>query len=124
MTALIVEDDPEILDIISGYLEDLGMETEKVASAEEALDKSDKTSFDLYFIDIILPGMNGIELTKKIVSKNEKARVAVMTGGGEGVEIVNQILLDAAVDKGALHSLAKPFSFDDVKELVNHFSTL
>lgn len=124
MTVLIVEDDKDIIDLIEDNLSDLGFKVDKATSAEEALEMINRQKYNTYFIDIILPGMDGIELTKKIITEDKTAKIAVMTGGGEGVEIVNQILLDAAVGKGALHSLAKPFTFEDIKELVEHFESI
>jgi DNA-binding NtrC family response regulator len=123
MKALVVEDDKDILDIVSGYLKDLDLSVETASSAEEAIEKMASNRFDFYFVDIILPQMNGIELTKKIISHDKNSKVAVMTGGGEGIDIVNQILLDAAVHKGALHSLAKPFTYDDIADLVTRFKS-
>lgn len=121
MTVLLVEDNTEILEIVVRYLDEIGLSTKTAGSAEEALEIMNEYSFDYFFIDIILPRMNGIELTKKILNKNKNAIITVMTGAGEGVDIVNQILLDAALDKGALYSLAKPFTFEQLKELTNQF---
>ena len=119
MNVLVVEDDKDISEIVSGYLQDLDFSVKAAGSAEEALELIANDQFDLYFIDIILPEMNGIELTKKIVSIHPSSKIAVMSGGGEGFDIVNQVLLDAAVEKGAVVSLAKPFVFEDIEEVVN-----
>lgn len=118
MNVLVVEDDKDISEIVSGYLEDLDFSVNSAGSAEQALEMISDNKFDLYFIDIILPEMNGIELTKKIVSDHPSSKIVVMSGGGEGVDIVNQVLLDAAVEKGAVVSLAKPFTFRDIEEIV------
>lgn len=63
---LIVDDDKDIRNLISVYLENEGMRTQKVEDAIEALKLLEKREFDLIILDIIMPNMDGIEACMKI----------------------------------------------------------
>jgi CheY-like chemotaxis protein len=63
---LIVDDDKDIRNLISVYLENEGMRTQKVEDAIEALKLLEKREFDLIILDIMMPNMDGIEACMKI----------------------------------------------------------
>jgi two-component system cell cycle response regulator len=66
MKILIVEDNPASLKLVTHVLEDAGMEVLQATFAEEALDIIKKTSVDLVLTDIMLPGMDGLSLSRKL----------------------------------------------------------
>ena len=63
---LIVDDDDKIRDLLKNFLSENNFLISTAADATEALEKLNSISFDLIIIDIMMPGMNGYELTKKI----------------------------------------------------------
>lgn len=63
---LIVDDDKDIRNLISVYLENEGMRTQKVEDAIEALKLLEKREFDLIILDIMMPNMDRIEACMKI----------------------------------------------------------
>lgn len=65
---LYVEDNVRIAEITEMMLEDLGLQVIWAASAEEALQRLDamQEPFDLVFTDVVMPGMSGVELAKRI----------------------------------------------------------
>ncbi|MGI6393723.1 MAG: response regulator [bacterium] len=101
---LIVDDDRELLSTLKRYLELQGIKVSGATSGEEAAEILDKESFDLVLLDIILPGINGIEILKNIKEKNPDQKVIVMTAM---LSIENTI---AALREGAVEYLLKPFS--------------
>ena len=79
-SVLIVDDDKSILDLLKIWFTEEGYACEGVTDAVEALAMVEKDPFDFIFIDIVLPGINGLELTQKIKAFRPKTKVVVMTG--------------------------------------------
>jgi len=83
---LVVEDNPEVGTFSTELLQDLGYATEWVRSAAEALTilESDELAFDLVFSDVIMPGMNGVELAT-IIRDRYPGLPVVLTSGYSSV---------------------------------------
>ena len=79
LRVLFVDDEPLILHIISRFLNRSVM-AKTVTSAEEALDEIVAQHYDLCFLDIILPGMTGLDAMKIINELSPTTKVALMTG--------------------------------------------
>uniref|UniRef100_A0A7C4AIK4 Sigma-54-dependent Fis family transcriptional regulator n=1 Tax=Thermodesulfovibrio aggregans TaxID=86166 RepID=A0A7C4AIK4_9BACT len=105
---LIVDDEIGILDTVSGILEDEGYSTFTAQDAEDALHILEKEEIDLIFLDVWLPGMNGIEAIKKIKDKDSQIPVIMISGHGN-IEIAVQ-----AVKLGAFDFLEKPLSIERI----------
>jgi DNA-binding response OmpR family regulator len=65
-TILVVDDDPDILEIISLYLSNAGYHASTAANSAEALRKIRSIDFDLIILDIMLPGLSGTDLCRQI----------------------------------------------------------
>ncbi|MFJ7647376.1 response regulator transcription factor [Lysinibacillus sp. NPDC097279] len=100
---LIVDDDQAIRNLISVYLENEGMQTEKVEDAVEALKMLEKNKFDLIILDIMMPKMDGIEACLKI--REERSMPIIMLSAKS--EDMDKIKGLAA---GADDYLSKPFN--------------
>jgi PAS domain S-box-containing protein len=79
---LVVEDNPDVGEFSTELLEDLGYATEWARSADEALAMlaEDKSAFDLVFSDVIMPGMNGVDLATTIRDKYPGLPVVLTSG--------------------------------------------
>ena len=79
--ALIVDDEPDIVDILASLLEDIGWTPLPALSPEEALRIAAATPIDLVLCDICLPRMDGIELLQRMRARNliGKAPVVLMS---------------------------------------------
>ncbi len=111
---LIVDDSPTFLKAISHSLGDEGYVVEEALTPEEAMKKAERTSFDLFIIDINLPGMSGLELLSKIKTACKKEAFAsiIITAYGS---------LDTAVKAmraGAQDYLTKPLKLDELKDSI------
>ncbi|MDG2535195.1 PAS domain S-box protein [Sphingomonas sp. HITSZ_GF] len=80
LKVLLVEDSDHVRYFARQLLEDLGCEVVEAASGEEALERLKDNSVDLIFSDIVMPGMNGLELAKRVREQND--RVAVLLASG------------------------------------------
>lgn len=99
---LVVDDDEEFAEALTHVLELNGHTVETAVSGEEAVRKFRDDDFDITFLDVKLPGMNGLECFMQIRRVKPTARVIMMTGFSV------PHLLDRAVENGAWAVLRKP----------------
>lgn len=109
---LIVDDEKDLAEGLAEVVELEGHRAAVAFGGEEALDKIHGKSFDIIFLDVKFPGMNGVECSLKIGEEIPGARVIMMTGFR-----VEQVL-DQAVDNGAVAVLHKPSAPEEILELV------
>jgi len=109
----IVEDDLDLAEGLAESLELEGHEVEIAATGEAAISRFREQDFDLTFMDVKLPGKNGVESFLEIRALNPEARVMMMTGYSV------QSLLDEAMEGGALGVLRKPFDMEEAVNLAN-----
>ncbi|RLQ93606.1 response regulator transcription factor [Falsibacillus albus] len=100
---LIVDDDTDIRNLISVYLENEGMETTKAVDALEALKLLEREDFDLIILDIMMPKMDGIEACMKI--REERHMPIIMLSAKS--EDMNKI---HGLASGADDYMTKPFN--------------
>jgi len=105
-TILIVEDDEDIQQLVGYNLIKAGFLIEYSDSGEQALDKIKKLAPDLILLDLMLPGMDGIEVCKVLHSNNQTAEIPIimLTAKGEETDIVG------GLEVGADDYITKPFS--------------
>ena len=101
---LVVEDDISMSGFLSRSLVSRGFEVATARSAEEFMSKMLLEPFELALVDINLPGMDGITLTKEIKAMGSTCDIIIMTGDPN---VENAI---AAIKAGAYDFLVKPFS--------------
>ncbi|MFB1051734.1 response regulator transcription factor [Paraliobacillus sp. JSM ZJ581] len=99
----IVEDDPNIRDIVSAYLNKGGYQVSMADNAEDAWELTREKSPDMWILDIMLPGMDGYELCKKIRQQSEVPIIIISAKDEE----VDKIL---GLELGSDDYLTKPFS--------------
>ncbi|MDY6843426.1 MAG: sigma-54 dependent transcriptional regulator [Thermodesulfobacteriota bacterium] len=109
---LIVEDDALIRWSLSRDLKNEGYDISLASSGEEALEKFEEELPDLILLDIVLPGINGIEVLKKIRELDAEAPVVMMTALEEVQTAVTAMKL------GAYDYVSKPFKLEEVRKTV------
>lgn len=112
LRVLIVDDDQDFAESMAEVLEAQGHACELVFSGEEAVRRFGEEDFDIAFMDVKLPGKNGVESFLEIRKLKPHARVVMMTGYS-----VEQLLKQAS-DNGALGILHKPIALDDVFKIL------
>jgi two-component system response regulator HydG len=103
MSIMIVDDEKIIRVSFVEWFKKIGHQVEAAASGLEALEKLKKVPFDLLFVDIKMPGMNGIELLEKVKEEYPETIVIIITAYGSIDTAVNAMKL------GAADYLLKPF---------------
>lgn len=99
---LVVDDEKEIADLVSFYLESENFDVVACYSSKDALEQVQKTDFDLAILDIMLPGISGLELCKEI-RKNYNYPVIMLTAKDEEIDKIRGLML------GADDYMTKPF---------------
>ena len=110
---LVVDDDPEMVEILNAVISRKGFKVVGVGSGERALEELEKQHFNLIFLDLVLPGMSGVEALSAIKEKDKKAVVVIVTGYGD-----DPIALEA-MSLGPLFLIRKPFRVSDIVEVLN-----
>ena len=64
--ALVVEDDPDIVELVSHYLSNEGFAVDSVGDGREALQRVRGTAYDLLILDLQLPGLDGLRLCAQL----------------------------------------------------------
>jgi len=107
--ALIVEDDRDIADLIEIHLSDLELETDKAFDGKDGLLKALNNSYKVILLDIRLPGLDGIEVCKKIRQEKIHTPIIMVTSKSEEIDKI------IGLEIGADDYITKPFS---IRELI------
>jgi len=109
--ALVVEDDPDIVELVALYLSKEGFTVESVGDGREALQRARATRYDLLILDLQLPGLDGLSLCAQLRAEDNARNVPVVMLTARGDE-TDRIV---GLEMGADDYIVKPFS---PKELV------
>jgi two-component system, OmpR family, alkaline phosphatase synthesis response regulator PhoP len=103
---LIVEDDPDIADLVARYLDKAGFSTERAASGREALQTIAAKPPDLVVLDLMLPHVDGLDVCRLVRANDATAAMPIimLTARAEESERI------VGLELGADDYLAKPFS--------------
>ena len=107
---LLVEDDGLVRKSVHRALERAGHEVWESAGPKTALHMLDCVDVDVVITDIYMPGMNGVELIRRLEHRDHCRSVIAMTGGG--VTRTSSELLAEAAAVGADRTIEKPFGPD------------
>lgn len=106
---MVVDDEENIREVLSGYLDSLGYEVVTATDGQDALDKFEAGVFDLIISDLLMPTIDGLELLKKVREKDRDV-IFLMITGYPSIETAVE-----AIKKGAYDYITKPFHMEDVK---------
>jgi DNA-binding NtrC family response regulator len=109
---LVVDDEEGICQLLAQLLTESGYAVWTCTQAHEALEELEKEHIDLVLTDVRLPGMSGVELTKRIVERWPGVSIIVMTGFSE-IDIAVEVL-----KLGASDFIRKPFSSAGIQEAI------
>ncbi len=117
VSVLVVDDNGINQKVVSGFAEKLGAKTYTASTGADALDMVARHQFDLILMDLGLPDMNGVEVTKIIrgLSIPGKANTPIIALTGNAGDDDKQTCLDAGMNDYA----TKPITFEKISELLN-----
>lgn len=112
LAILLVDDDAELRSDMANYFERQGHSVDQCASGEEGLGLLDRRTFDVIVLDLMMPGLTGIDVLKQLQDRHNDCEVVVLTG---------EATIEAAVEAmklGAREFLTKPISLKELDRLV------
>ncbi len=110
---LIVDDEPDILELLELALVRMGLEVVRAKGVREAIQRLDAQKFDLCLTDMRMPDGEGLEVVRHIAERNLDVPVAVITAHGN---LENAV---AVLKAGAFDYLSKPVALDQLRSLVS-----
>lgn len=113
MKVLLVEDDKRISDFIRQGLEEKGFLVKHVSSSEQARDLLSETDWDILLLDIMLPGIDGVELVKMARYRGNTMPIIALSALSLPEDKIR------ALDSGADDYITKPFHFDELLSRIN-----
>ena len=108
MNVLVVEDDAEMAELLVRGLREEDHEVDLARDGRTALTLSNRESFDVILLDVMLPGMDGLKVAKELRLRREQVPVLMLTARDALSDIVK------GLDAGADDYLTKPFSFAEL----------
>jgi len=117
ISILIVDDEDSVRDSLYNWFIEDGYEVECAENAKQALSILESRNMDIILADIKMPGMDGLEMHRRIRSLNKDSIVIIMTAFA-AVDTAVQALKDGAFDY-----ITKPFDPDDLSHLIRNASS-
>ncbi len=105
---LVVEDNPDIAKLVSLHLKDLDCEVALVADGLRCLEEARARRYDLIILDLMLPGMEGLEVCRRLRGETDYTPILMLTAKSSEVDRV------VGLEIGADDYLTKPFSIGEL----------
>lgn len=116
--ALVVDDDPLIVQLLSVVLEGGGFEVESAPSGEEALELIGRRTPDIVLLDVMMPGIDGLEVTRRLRRDPRTRSLPVVLVSA----CASQADADAGRAAGATEYVSKPFDPHRLRTLVTRLA--
>ena len=110
---LIIEDNNKFRRTLCSLLDDLPFEIIDFGSGEEGVEYSRENDFDILLVDLVLPGMNGFDLIKKLKKEKKQLQTILMSA------YLTEGIRDKANEYLVAEILEKPFEIDELIRIIN-----
>jgi two-component system alkaline phosphatase synthesis response regulator PhoP len=114
-TVLVVEDDPKVVELLAMHLPDIGLAVQSEFSGPRGLRRALEGEYSLIILDLMLPGLDGLEICKRIRAKGRSTPILMLTARSEELDKV------LGLELGADDYITKPFS---IRELLARVKAL
>ena len=108
MRLLVVEDEPDLASTLRKSLVEEGFAVDVVADGQDALWQASSVSYDVVILDLMLPGLSGIEILQRLRAAGNRVPVLVLTARDGSADKIS------ALNTGADDYLTKPFTFAEL----------
>lgn len=119
---LIIEDDPDIVDLLKIHLQDIDFILDNARDGDQGLRKALDNDYELVILDLMLPGLDGLEVCKGIREKKKTLPILMLTAKAEEFDKV------LGLELGADDYITKPFSIRElmarIKAILRRISAL
>lgn len=114
---LLIDDELEFTEALSERMETRGIKAVTAATGAEALGIVENEKFDAIILDMVMPGMDGIETLKRLLEKNPDLQVILLTGHASVQKSVEAIKL------GAVDFMEKPANIQQLTDKIKEAGT-
>ena len=118
MRILLVDDEPDILNLVAHWLQALGHRTVAISDSREVAGLMEIEHFDLVCLDLLMPYIDGLQLIPKIRKRQPGCPILVLTGVDDTRIVVE------AVKAGVEDYLLKPIDFDKFEAILKRLGTV
>ncbi len=118
MKILIIDDDQGVRNLLTEFITELNHTVQAKATGEEGLVEFGRTDYDLLFLDLQMPGMDGFEVLRRIKEINNDAEVIIITAFGSVSSAIE------ALNMGAYAYINKPFDFQELERIIERVKEL
>ncbi len=108
MRVLLIEDDPRLSSVLQRGLEEEGYRVDAVYDGDAGLEAAEQNSYDALLLDIMLPGQDGLAVSRALRSRKIRVPIIVITALGALDERID------GLDAGADDYIVKPFAFSEL----------
>jgi two-component system chemotaxis response regulator CheY len=113
MKILVVDDAPYMIKVLKDILVACGHEVHEAVTGEEALIRYSDIKPEVVLMDILMPSMDGVSATRKILEQDPLAKIIVITAVGKtGLE-------KECLEAGARKFISKPFKIKELVSVIN-----
>ncbi|MFN3680740.1 MAG: response regulator [Nitrospira sp.] len=112
---LVIDDDPDIRQVLQDRLEFYGFSVETAEDGPSALHKLNSFTPHCIFLDLLLPGMDGIEVLHRIKAQDHSIPIIIVTAA------VTPEVASATTAKTALAYLSKPFELPQLRQIIEQW---
>lgn len=112
---LLVEDDPKVVELLTLHLRDIGLAVQAESSGPRGLKRALEGEYSLIILDLMLPGLDGLEICKRIRGSQKRIPILMLTAKSEELDKV------LGLELGADDYITKPFS---IRELLARIKAL
>ncbi|CAM3844601.1 response regulator transcription factor [Sphingobacterium prati] len=116
MELLLIEDEPSVISLIERGLKEEGYNISIAMDGYTGLKMAGLNHYDLILLDVMLPGMNGLDVCKNIRMSNNEIPIIILTALNQTEDIV------AAFERDADDYLTKPFRLEELRARINRYS--
>ncbi len=113
-SVLVVDDEEMIVTILLNFLGEKGYQVTGLNDPAEAIELVKTKTFDIVFTDLMMPGINGMELVKEIASQDNDTQIIIFTGYASVDSAID------AVQQGVYDYIKKPFRLEDIDKILTH----
>jgi DNA-binding response OmpR family regulator len=108
-----VDDEPSVVSMLTKYFSDAGYTVDTAAHGGDALIAVSQYQPDVVVLDVLMEGLDGVQVLERIRSLDPKIRVIMITGSGDAS------LKPTAMSMGAFAYVSKPVSLEHLREAVS-----
>jgi two-component system OmpR family response regulator len=105
---LVVEDDAKLAELLAKWLREAGVVSDSANRGEDALWMAAATSYDVVILDLVLPGIDGLETSRRLRERGERVPILILTAR----DAVDYRI--AGLEGGADDYVTKPFHFGEL----------